>query len=594
MPTARRLDRDPSPLAIEPGEISEELSRILGGSEFRSSRRRRDLLIYLVDEMLAGRGHLLKGFNIAVSVFGRGDDFDARTDPVVRLEARRLRQDLAIYYVSEGRNNPLRIAIPKGHYMPGVSRTDAMTPVMIVEPDRDEDGMASASSDPPASGAGAATAKRGWPIGRVAPALILLAAIGAMLAGFWVFRGPDRAAIEAPKLVVMPFASRGDRPDDRTLAAGIADQIVTELSRFPDLKLYLPSAVAGESDDPMAVGQRQGIAYAVTGTVDSDGSMVRIGSRLIELETGRILWTGDFDRPFAPTSLLAVQGQIASAIAAALGQPYGVIKTELTEQLDADPFPRLPSFECLLRAYAYRRNFDRQLHPQLMACLRQAVEQDPLYADAWAMLGWLELDAGRFGIEPDKAAAYDRALSAATRAVSLDARSAIALKALASIDHYRGQFVESERLQRQALALNPNDPDTLAQLGWRLAVRGNFDEGIPYLQQAIQRTVNAPGWYFHLIAIDHYLHGRYAEMLDAAKRATIDASGISWALVAIAYGALGDAGSAQEAVKSMSAASLGLATDPAAVFRVHQATEPIVTALVAGLRKAGWNEPESP
>lgn len=596
MSTARSLDLQQSAAAITPGEVRAELSRILGGSEFRSSRRRRDLLAYLVDEMLAGRGHLLKGFNIAVSVFGRGEDFDAKADPVVRLEARRLRRDLASYYVAEGRSNPLRITIPKGHYMPEVLRAGFGAAERLPDHQSDDEDVPSESvvvaiarlreaSEREAGDGGAL--RRRWAI-----ALIAVLVFGACVFGIWAFQKPGRTVIEAPKLVVTPFSVLGNRPEDRFLAAGIADQIVTDLSRFPDLRLYLPSpATAVDAEDPLVAGRRQGMAYAVTGSVSSDGSAVRIAARLVELATGRVLWTADFERPFDPDSLLAIQGQISSAIASTLGQPYGVIQTDLTDRLDAELAPSTPSFECVLRAYAYRRNFDRAMHPQLMACLQQAVQRDPRYADAWAMLGWLELDAGRFGIVPDKARAYDEALDAATHAVNLDGKSIVSLKALASIDHYRGQFAESVSLQRQALALNPNDPDTLAQLGWRLAVRGNFDEGIPYLQQAIQRTLNPPGWYFHLIAIDDYMRGRYDDMLAAAKHGTADTSGVSWALVAIAYGALGDKSGAREALKSMAAATPRLAKDPAAVLRGHQAIEPIVTALVDGLRKAGWSEP---
>ena len=80
-----------------------------------------------------------------------------------------------------------------------------------------------------------------------------------------------------------------------------------------------------------------------------------------------------------------------------------------------------------------------------------------------------------------------------------------------------GNFDESERIQRQALALNPNDPDTLAQLGWRLAIRGRWDEGLAYIERAIARTVNPPGWYYDLMTIHLYLEGRYREMLASAE-----------------------------------------------------------------------------
>jgi hypothetical protein len=107
---------------ISPVNIREELARILASPEFKASPRRREMLTYLIEEMLAGRGGELKGYNIGTSVFGRGLDFDAQSDPVVRIEARRLRRDLAGYYVSAGRADLLRISIPTGQYVPEVSR----------------------------------------------------------------------------------------------------------------------------------------------------------------------------------------------------------------------------------------------------------------------------------------------------------------------------------------------------------------------------------------------------------------------------------------------------------------------------------------
>jgi tetratricopeptide (TPR) repeat protein len=246
-----------------------------------------------------------------------------------------------------------------------------------------------------------------------------------------------------------------------------------------------------------------------------------------------------------------------------------------------------------LRGYAYRRTFAGEYYAPVLACLNEAVRRDPGYSEAWAMLGWMHLDAARFGRTPDgnNQAAFDRALDAASHALGLDSGNVLALKALSSINHYMGNYAEGEKFARQAVAINPNDPDSLAQLGWRLAVRGNFTEGIPYLQKAIQRTLNPPGWYFHLIAIDECMHGRYVEMLAAAKKGAIDNSGISWSLTAIAYGGIGDKDAAREALTKMAEIAPNLARDPGAVYRGHGATDAIVETIVTGLRQAGWSEP---
>ena len=94
-------------------ETRDQLARILASPTFESSARRKALLRYLVEEALAGRADRLKGYTIGVDVFGLGETFDPKTDPFVRLEARRLRRDLDGYYAAAGARDPVRISVPK-------------------------------------------------------------------------------------------------------------------------------------------------------------------------------------------------------------------------------------------------------------------------------------------------------------------------------------------------------------------------------------------------------------------------------------------------------------------------------------------------
>ena len=221
--------------------------------------------------------------------------------------------------------------------------------------------------------------------------------------------------------------------------------------------------------------------------------------------------------------------------------------------------------------------------------------RDPDYADAWAMLGWLHLDAGRFDIVPGgRDRAYELALENASRASAIDPENVLALKALGSIYHYTGRFDESVAAMRKALALNPNDPDTMAQLGWRLAVRGKFAEGIPYLRRAIDRTISPPGWYFHFIAIDDYLKGDFAAMLADAERSAVDGSAMSLSFIAIAQGALGREGEAKATLDELAAVWPDFLQDPEAAYRVHKPTEELLQTMLAGLRHAGWQPPSGP
>jgi serine/threonine-protein kinase len=96
----------------------EQLNRILASRAFRQADRLKHFLTVVVRETIAGRGERLKEFVVGVEVFGKPDSFDPRTDPIVRVQARRLRTQLARYYREEGQNDPTAIELPKGGYAP--------------------------------------------------------------------------------------------------------------------------------------------------------------------------------------------------------------------------------------------------------------------------------------------------------------------------------------------------------------------------------------------------------------------------------------------------------------------------------------------
>src|SRR5262245_36232827 len=100
--------------------IREQLVRILNSGPFHQSHRRQRFLEYLVNEALAGRGERLKAYNVALEVFERPETFDPTVDPLVRIEAARLREKLREYYGTEGQSDAIHIDLPKGAYTPQI------------------------------------------------------------------------------------------------------------------------------------------------------------------------------------------------------------------------------------------------------------------------------------------------------------------------------------------------------------------------------------------------------------------------------------------------------------------------------------------
>jgi len=102
-----------------PGEaVQAALERLLDQDQLKLSNRNKRFLRFVVSEALAGRGDRIKAYTIGVDVFGRGANFDPSNDPIVRIEATRIRTALSIYYEKHGSREPVKILIPPGSYVP--------------------------------------------------------------------------------------------------------------------------------------------------------------------------------------------------------------------------------------------------------------------------------------------------------------------------------------------------------------------------------------------------------------------------------------------------------------------------------------------
>jgi len=511
---------------------------------------------------------------------------------VVRVEARRLRRDLDSYYMNAGDHDSVRISIPKGAYVPNFET--------VGPPDTSVADIAHRSKQAGRYGqterkGGARTSKSR------APAFSLRQAIGAsfmvlfvVTAIFWfsAVETTKRDSLEAPgelSVRIIPFQALDSAEETQYLAAGISQDLISDLIRFPGLRLYSNSAgiAAGIDEPPYPGSNRVEVTYVVSGSVRVDSAQAHVVAQMANASTNEIVWTEAYDPFLNPDEMIQLEKDLAGDIATKLGQPYGYLHTDVEDHLSTSEVSNMQSYLCVQRAFHYRRNFSEEQFGPILECLEQAVKSDPNYSDAWAMLGWLHLDAGRFDFfGPERMEdEYATALECASHAESLEPDNTMALKALSSIHHYMGHFDESERFARKAVELNPYDPDTLAQLGWRLAIRGHFQEGIPILRKAIDRTVNPPGWYFHLVAVELYLAGEYEEMLSVSQRSALDGSEFSQVLIAIASGALGDREGAQQAFSRLPEATY-TARNFGDFLRRHGATLDITSELETGLKRA--------
>jgi len=283
--------------------------------------------------------------------------------------------------------------------------------------------------------------------------------------------------VDPRSVAVLPFANMSPDAENAFLAEGMAEEILNVLSRVEGLKVASRTSAFSFRDEAVSVreiGRRLGIANIVDGSVRRQGDQVRITAQLVEAASDRQLWSGSFDREL--TDIFALQEDIAQAIADALADTLGVRTVRVRRATD-----NLQAYELYLRG--------RQLFAQRGASLMparellvQAVELDPAFAEAWAVLAGVEYVMPSYFAEAHSAEANRRATEAAEKALALVADEPNALAVSTRLAADQGRRIEALGFADRALAQDPNNANTwmwkgltLLEAGHVVAARACFD-----------------------------------------------------------------------------------------------------------------------
>lgn len=526
--------------ALSPEAIRAAVSRIVASPDFNAPERARKFLRYVVEETLAGRADRIKAFSVAVEVFDRDSSFDAQNDPLVRIEAGRLRRALEHYYLLGGQKDPVVIEIPKGGYVPAFRSR----PVEVEPPAAPP--AAEAAAPPPAVIAAATppAARRRGPFVLGALTAIVLAAIVAGIAWYTdtlPFRRYEAAAAgpTGPSVLVLPFSDLGDGATSSLYTSALTDELVSALGRFKELTVFgvQTSRSVGTDADLADLHRKLSVSYVVEGAVRVSPTQVWVTARLLQASNGAVLWSRRYEQLLSAGDLYQIQAKTAEEVATAVGQPYGIVFQTETALGSAQPPDNLDAYLCTLRYYVYRADLKPDAHKQVRECLEKAVAAYPVYATAWAMLSQVYLDEANYGfnVEPGPPTPEERALAAAREAVRLDPENARAQQALMAALFYSRKPEEAFQVLETARALNPADTELLGQGGHILGLAGRLDEGIPMMEQALARNPGASGFYHGALAQLYYMRRDYGRALQEIEAAGQPRLPIAYGVSAIIY-----------------------------------------------------------
>ncbi|MCG6928706.1 MAG: hypothetical protein LJF30_25805 [Acidobacteria bacterium] len=519
-----------------PEEIRSQLERILGHRDFEASVRLRDLLRYVVEETLAGRGHRLKGYTIATEVFGRGKDFDANLDPIVRIQAGRLRRALERYYLVGGGDDPVLISVPKGGYVASFARNDRSAPT---------------------------------------PAPSVFETVPTLPLGVSV--------------AVMPLKQIPPSAESRSFGEGLTEDLCHELDRYQDLVVipFRGTALPADGGKDGEPSRMLGARFLLEGSVRRSGGEVKVSVRLIDGAEGhRQVWAQGYRRPLSPSSLIGIQEEVARSVATAVGGEYGAISQRLAKKARKVPPANLGTYEAVLCFYDYERSLNPELGAQCLAALQAAVRREPDYGPCWSALSTMMrnayiLDLKGFEDPRGRMAEY------AQRGARLASRSQMARGVLAHSHFVLGEREAFLREMETALALNPGSPFWVGAAGYLLILADEGERGRPLLERAIAMNPCHPGWFHHALYVHHHVRGDYERAHQETLKVGFDVAHWGPLLRAAVLGPLGRAAEARSAVSEL----LDLVPDFESRAR-DLASRPIlsdavVDALLDGLRKAG-------
>ena len=398
-----------------------------------------------------------------------------------------------------------------------------------------------------------------------------------------------RSEQEIPWIAVLPFRNRSSDAALENFGDDLAEDITTGLSRFPFYFVVAASSALrfkGKAMDVRDVARELGARYVLEGSARGASNRIRVNVQLSDAVTGTALWAETFDRDLSSRDIFSLQDELTDRIVATVADVHGVLARSMGALVKSKPVEALSVHESVLQWFAYWREVTPSGHLRTRTALERAVEEEPHYASAWAVLSAVYVDEYRFefnlGEDP-----LGRALRAARKAVELDATNPLGYFVLALACYFRRDLTAFRSAAERAMALNPRDTSALAQLGILIAYTGDWDGGLAITRKAMALNPHHPGWYHFGVFNDYYLKGEFEQAFETAQKINLPGHHFYHAALAAAAGQLGLREEARAALDELLEVFPDYAQSARSLY-VHWNFPPELTeGLLDGLRKAG-------
>ena len=276
-----------------PDEVRAQIERILSSQTLSGSDQLKRLLRLVVERTLSGQPELLKEYNLGLEVFQRPPDYDPKVDPIVRVQAGRLRSKLIEYYASEGAQDSLVIQIPKGAYVPVFNARNAAAPTLDIKSRR----------------------QRVWLAAAGLAVLVVILVVARM--------ARDSAAVPAADIhrsvAVLPLQMFTESGSRGHIANQVTEVLTTELAKNKQLRVLSRTTASKYRETTSSlpeIARALGVRWVVERGVGVQGSRAYVKLRAVDSLTDRKVWADVFDCDLS--ELVTVNARAADSIAAAI------------------------------------------------------------------------------------------------------------------------------------------------------------------------------------------------------------------------------------------------------------------------------------
>lgn len=363
---------------------------------------------------------------------------------------------------------------------------------------------------------------------------------------------PAPVASERPAIAVLAFNNMSDDPDQDYFCDGISEDILTALSKvrwFLVIARNSSFTYKGRNVHIRQIADELGVRYVVEGSVRKAGDRVRITAQLNDAGTGSHLWAEHYDREIV--DVFAVQDEITNAIVAAIEpQIYAAENFRARRK----PPASLDAWDLLMRALAHYWRVTPEDHVEAQALLTKAIEIDPNYGQALAVLAASHM----FGVHlgwADLAGAAPIAERAAAQAVQLDHEDAWAHAALGSVYFSTRRLADALSEFETALRMNPNFCLAQGYYALALSYAGRTGDSFEAAQRAIRLSPRDPSLaiYYGIAGYARFMTRRYDEAIALAREAIRHRGDLTGAyrVLAVSAGMIGDRETAAVALSEL-------------------------------------------